>query len=170
MIFPERLKLLREKERYSLEGLSKIIGVKSNTIWRWENNKAKPDTDTVVRIAHALNTTVAYLLGETDDPTPNASLVFNDANEQIQKALALAKRIGNDEVDLKKTITAGMSEETITIKDENTNLTYCFPNNEEGRKSLALFLGYSMGMKLAPVSNAINGDNNSGNKLGVINT
>lgn len=68
MTFSERLKSARTQERYSQSELSRIVGVKPNTVWRWENDKAKPDSETVVKIARALNTSVAYLLGETDIP------------------------------------------------------------------------------------------------------
>ena len=68
MLFAERIKSLRTKERYSQTQMGEMIGVRPNTIWRWENNKAKPDAETLVKIAQALNTTVAYLLGETDAP------------------------------------------------------------------------------------------------------
>ena len=161
MGFPERLKLLREQEWYSLEELSKLVGVRGNTIWRWENNKAKPDTDTLVRVAQALHTSAAFLLGETEFSSP-------DSHALIQSALNLAQKTARDDTEFKKPITAGMSEHAITITDNNTNLTYSFPNNEEGRKSFALFLGYSMGMKPSAVSNTITGNNNSGNKLGAV--
>ena len=68
MPFAERIKSLRTKERYSQTEFGEMVGVRPNTVWRWENDKAKPDTETLVKIARALNTTAAYLLGETDAP------------------------------------------------------------------------------------------------------
>ena len=65
-----RLKTLRESERYSQSQFSNLIGVRPNTVWRWENERAKPDLDTFIKIAKALNTSVAYLLGETNAPVP----------------------------------------------------------------------------------------------------
>ena len=127
MSFPERIKSLRIQRRYSQSELSKLIGVKNNTVWRWENNKTKPDTETIVKIAHALNTTASYLLGETENPEAD-----------IQ---SLAQKLTNEDIDLKEPITAGISKDMITVKNENTNMTYTFPNNEEGRKSFAMFLG-----------------------------
>ena len=167
MTFPERLKSLREQERYSLDGLSKLIGVRSNTIWRWENNKAKPNTDTLVKVARALNTTVAYLLDETDNPAPNMSSDSMKNNEQIQEALNLAKRIRNDNLDMKEPIYGGISGNMIIIRDDNTKQTFSFPNNEEGLKAFITFLNYSLDLKNSTVSNTITGDNN-GNQLGLI--
>lgn len=154
MIFGERLKKLREK-RYSQEQLADLLHVHNNTISKWENGNQEPRTKRVTQLAQILGTTAAYLLGETDDPA--------------QDSIALAKKIGNEEVDLKKPIAVGMSEHNITITDNNTKFTYSFPNNEEGRKSLELFLNYSLKTNTATVSNAITGDNNNGNKLGIIN-
>ncbi len=169
MPFPERLKSLREQERYSLNSLSKLIGVKVNTIWRWENNQAKPNTATLVKVARALNTTVAYLLDETDNPAPNSSDSPIKASEQIQGILDLAKRMGNEDHEMKEPIYGGVSGNMIIIRDDNTKQTFSFPNNEEGLKAFIAFLNYSLGLKTSTVSNTINGDNNNGNQLGLIN-
>lgn len=70
MVFSDRLKTLREQERYSQSQFAKLIDVRPNTVWRWENGKAKPDAERIVQIASALNTTSAYLLGESEDARP----------------------------------------------------------------------------------------------------
>lgn len=154
MMFPERIKSLRMKKRYSQAELSKIIGVKNNTIWRWENNKAKPDSEMILKIAKALNTTASYLLGETDNQTLD---VHN-----------LAQNLAQEDIDLKEPITAGISDDKITVHDGNSNFTFSFPNNEEGRKSLAFLLKCSQGQTSSIFANSISGDNNSGNNLGII--
>ena len=46
---------------------------------------------------------------------------------------------------------------------------YTLPNNKEGLKALEAFVNYSNDAKTPAISNAINGDNNNGNKLGIIN-
>lgn len=67
MDFGERLKRVR-KGRYNQEELASLIGVHTNTISRWENGSRSPDADTLQKLAQALDTTTAYLLGEVDDP------------------------------------------------------------------------------------------------------
>jgi transcriptional regulator with XRE-family HTH domain len=64
-----RIKKLRDNLNLSQEELAEKIGVQRNTVWRWENGKASP-MESIRAIAFALNTSVAYLLGETDDPSP----------------------------------------------------------------------------------------------------
>lgn len=150
MSFSERIKFLRTQKRYSQTELSELIGVKNNTIWRWEKNKAKPDTETLVRIAHALDTTTSYLLGETDNADP-------DILDTAQKL-----------TDEHATLTTGISEDKITVHDGNSNLTFSFPNNEEGRKTLSMLINRHQEQDLPIFANSISGDNNNGNNLGVI--
>jgi len=65
--YGDRIVKLRGKE--SQGTLAKRAKVGRSTIARYEENKVKsPDYDTVSRIAHALEVTARYLLGETDDP------------------------------------------------------------------------------------------------------
>ena len=64
MTFADKIKYLRKRERYSQIKFSQIVGVKPNTVWRWESGKAKPDTNTIMKIAQVLNTSIEYLLGE----------------------------------------------------------------------------------------------------------
>ena len=72
MTFGERLRKSR-KGRLNQEELASLIGVHTNTISRWENGSRSPDTDMLQKLAQALDTTTGYLLGETDEPTLNAS-------------------------------------------------------------------------------------------------
>lgn len=66
MNFGERLKRVR-KGRYNQEELASLIGVHTNTISRWENGSRSPDAGTLQKLAQVLDTTTAYLLGETED-------------------------------------------------------------------------------------------------------
>lgn len=73
----ERIKHLR-KGKYTQSELAELIGVHETTIRRWEQERDRgPDLDTLKRIAHALETSVAYLTGETDDPKRYASILGN---------------------------------------------------------------------------------------------
>ena len=56
------------------------------------------------------------------------------------------------------------------INDKKTGRVYYLPNNEDGRSIFLSALASGLNGSSIPVlSNTINGDNNSGNKLGVIN-
>lgn len=68
-----RVRQLREERGMSQFELGKRSGVDSSYINRLEKGERdNPGVDVVQRLAAALETTMAYLLGETDDPSPLA--------------------------------------------------------------------------------------------------
>lgn len=68
--FGERLREIREKQGITSNELCSLLNVASGTVSRWEAGKREPGIETINALASALNTSVAYLMGETDDPTP----------------------------------------------------------------------------------------------------
>lgn len=63
-----RLKEQRTALHLSQESLAERLDVHVNTIRRWEQDRQAPDAKKLASLAEALNTTVAYLSGETDNP------------------------------------------------------------------------------------------------------
>lgn len=51
-----------------------MIGMSRFTIMDWEKGQKYPDLKILDHMAEALNTTVAYLIGEIDDPSPRVTL------------------------------------------------------------------------------------------------
>ena len=72
----ERLRMLRKKHKISQEELAGRIGLSRPSISQWENNAVTPDTENLRKAAAELETTVAYLLGETDYPATSDGLLF----------------------------------------------------------------------------------------------
>lgn len=68
MTFGERIKDIRKKLKLTQEALSEAINVSRVTVSAWETGDNVPSMDKLYSLAAALNTTVAYLMGETDDP------------------------------------------------------------------------------------------------------
>ena len=64
----ERLRECRLKKRIKQDELADYVGVTTKTIWRWETLAVAPDANKMKLLADALDTTVAYLAGETDNP------------------------------------------------------------------------------------------------------
>ena len=56
------LKYYREKNKLSLLKLSEVVGVRLNTIWRWEAGKASPSVDMLQQLCAALHVSEAELL------------------------------------------------------------------------------------------------------------
>lgn len=68
------IRQLRKKLRLSQEGLANLIGVSRSAVYDWEREAYFPEGENLVNLAKALEVSVAYLIGETDDPTPKIRL------------------------------------------------------------------------------------------------
>lgn len=64
-----RIKNLMHEQHLNQAELSRKSGVSTSTISNLMNGNFEPRYDTLVSIADALNTTVAYIRGETDNPS-----------------------------------------------------------------------------------------------------
>ena len=67
--FGDRLKELRDEKGLSQEQLAKEIGVRKNTIYRWETGDYRPSEQSSLLLAHCFNVPYAYLMGYVDDRT-----------------------------------------------------------------------------------------------------
>jgi len=82
MSVAERIKELRSSLYLSQEELAEKIGVQRNTVWRWENGRASP-MESASKISAALNTSIAYLMGETDEPKYYPGVTANNGSMAI---------------------------------------------------------------------------------------
>lgn len=64
-----RIKQLREELNLNQEDLGKVIGVTSQAIGLYENEKRKLDTETAAIIADYFNVSIDYLMCKTDTRT-----------------------------------------------------------------------------------------------------
>ena len=80
MELKDKLKELR-RGKYSQEELAALLKVSYVTVSRWENGAMTPTMKYIPKLAEALGTTSAYLLGDTDDPRPVNSI---DKVEPVQ--------------------------------------------------------------------------------------
>ena len=85
MIFGERLKQLREHKLYSQETLADLLHVHSNTISKWESGVQEPRAQRIAELAKLLDTTTAYLLGDSDDPSNTPSANISHTKQQSSK-------------------------------------------------------------------------------------
>lgn len=75
MSIGKRIKQKRDSLGLSQEGLGDMAGITNVTLSRIESGKVNPTKETVTKLAAALGVSQAYLLGETDDPTPIRRIV-----------------------------------------------------------------------------------------------
>lgn len=64
--FSERLKQLRSEKKMTQQALADLVNVNRVTYTNWENGKREPELDKVVELATELNSTIDYLLGNSD--------------------------------------------------------------------------------------------------------
>jgi transcriptional regulator with XRE-family HTH domain len=95
----ERIRARRKELDISADTLAEQIGMSRSTIFRYENGFIeKMPINTLIPIARALNTTVAYLMGwddekqpalETEDGFENEAMHYFDSLPESQKLEAL---------------------------------------------------------------------------------
>jgi transcriptional regulator with XRE-family HTH domain len=79
--FSERLRMLREREKITLDELAIKIHSTKSTLSRYENNKRIPNIEFVERVANFFNVTSDYLLGRTDKP--NLELINRNLPQEL---------------------------------------------------------------------------------------
>jgi len=67
-IFPERLKTAREQRGFTQGELAKKASLQASAISHFETGGRKPSFNNLKRLADALEVTIDYLLGRTNDP------------------------------------------------------------------------------------------------------
>jgi transcriptional regulator with XRE-family HTH domain len=82
----KRIKNARCAYSYTQSQLANVIGMHVTSLRRWESNKHVPDADMLLRVAKALDTSVAYLVNETDDPRRHSS------QEELSEKRGIARR------------------------------------------------------------------------------
>ena len=68
MTLGKRIKEMRIKKRIQQKELAAMLGVSENTMYRWEAGLNSPSDEDKYRLAQILGVSIAYLMGETDNP------------------------------------------------------------------------------------------------------
>tara|TARA_R110000868_G_scaffold125522_1_gene331653 strand:- start:128 stop:469 length:342 start_codon:yes stop_codon:yes gene_type:complete len=87
--FGKKLRECREAANLSQSALAKHVGAHHSIIGRYERDEVKPTIDVVKKLTAILNTSVAYLLGESQDTNilqnPEMLKRLNDINALPEK-------------------------------------------------------------------------------------
>ena len=75
MTVSNNIKHARVRKGMSQAQLALALGVKENTVWRWENNKSTPSARIIVDIARILDSTPAELLPMDTTETPSRQII-----------------------------------------------------------------------------------------------
>ena len=69
--FGKRLARIRGYKRFSQQDIADVTGIRVQNISRFETDeRCRVRSDTLIKLAQALECSTDYLLGLTDDPTP----------------------------------------------------------------------------------------------------
>lgn len=61
---------MRERSGLTQEQVANHLNVTRGAVGHWERGKNQPPYDVLIKIAQLYQTSTAYLVGETDDPSP----------------------------------------------------------------------------------------------------
>jgi len=81
----DRIRLIREQRGLTRQQLAEKIGTSVGIIYFYEKNRKIPSAEILKRIAEAFNVSADYLLGLTDDPTPNRGELPAFIKERLKK-------------------------------------------------------------------------------------
>jgi len=90
--FGKRMAALRKERKMTQEELAKLLSTSISVIGRYERDEMTPSIDVAKNISNHLNTTVGYLLGETDkadlfkDPVMLQRLAELDKMDNTEKS------------------------------------------------------------------------------------
>lgn len=86
----DRLRRLREARGLSQDDMEERLGLGNGQLYRYENGKSEPSTETLVRVAQEFEVSVDYLLGLVDMPQEN--LTPKDYSEDEHELVAAFRR------------------------------------------------------------------------------
>ncbi len=81
-ILDERLKSLRKAKSLSQNALAKVAGIEPRTYNRYELGDRVPRLEHLTTLADFYNTSIDYLVGRTDDPTPPVPPIQQSMSER----------------------------------------------------------------------------------------
>ncbi len=100
----DRIREQRIKKGFTQKQLAELIGAKHNSVSDWENNKNKPDSNTIKLLMKALDVDANSLLGYNDKETIKsdaARLADNIVNNpKINKMLSLLINMPDEDLSL----------------------------------------------------------------------
>ncbi|MBS1903521.1 MAG: helix-turn-helix transcriptional regulator [Bacteroidetes bacterium] len=112
----KRAKALREAAGLSRQDLEAKVSFSAKTLENVERG-ANTTIEVLIQLAAALGTTVAYLIGESDEPTPSRSAGSSKSGFSIEEIIAVADEVSSypffADIDYEQAMKMGMKEADI---------------------------------------------------------
>lgn len=109
--FGEKLKTARKTKKLTQKQLADKIGAAHNSISDWENNKNRPDPDTIELLCGVLEITPNYLLSASSDD-------FSPIEKMLIKKYRLLDDLGKKTVDFIVEVEISRTEELREARDQ----------------------------------------------------
>jgi transcriptional regulator with XRE-family HTH domain len=74
----QKIRNLRKIKNLTQAELAEIIGMHEVSVRSWESDSKAPNSSVMLKLAVALDTSVGYLVGETEDPKRYQSLLMSE--------------------------------------------------------------------------------------------
>jgi len=96
-----KIREIREEKGISQKALASLLGVSPTNIYNYEIGRTEPSTDMLIKIARALEVSVDYLIGNSDDfgnvqISNNQKLSYKE--EKLLTAFALLDQDEQDKI------------------------------------------------------------------------
>ena len=103
----ERLQLLQREKGYTNRYIANVLHVNENTVSRWVSGRRQPGRLSMNQLAALCETSIEYLNGITDDPTPPPDDIedLTDEERELLRAFrrggrkGLKRLLGDDDDD-----------------------------------------------------------------------
>ncbi|WP_239632872.1 helix-turn-helix transcriptional regulator [Paenibacillus sp. H1-7] len=84
------------EKRITQEQLAVLVNKSKQVISNWERGYSKPVDDDLASLSSALDVSVDFILGKTDDPTPAATKEKTVAERKAAAMIKVAEKFGFD--------------------------------------------------------------------------
>ena len=102
MTTADAFKRFRQNFNLSQQKIADFLGVNQSAIAQYERNTNLPNVVSLIKIAENFNVSIDYLLGLSDNPTPNNSPVINQVDAaSVEKDKSKINQLENDIAELK---------------------------------------------------------------------
>ncbi len=96
----KRVRDLRETKGLTQLELARMLNVSIRSVGNWERDEKPPSLDSLVEMARVFGVSTDYIVGLTDDPTPNS----HNADLSLQESRVVAAIRRGDQLDAIKAI------------------------------------------------------------------
>ena len=107
----KNLKDLRLSKKLSQQQLAMRLDLSQQTIYKYENEVTEPDIATLIKLADYFNTSVDYLIGNTDNPQRPGSYSETKLTESELQHLRIYRNMPNNVQELLDSFLAEISKD-----------------------------------------------------------